>query len=125
MTTARGAMRKMVRVLSVVTFVAAVANQLFGSVTIWTGSEDLVDDDDGGGNSGGSSSSSSNVTSRMTGRRPTLILHVGPPKSGTTTLEYGLRHVRTDLEEHDGVWYGDVRHDRFARRIATSVKSCS
>jgi len=45
--------------------------------------------------------------------RPWLILHIGPPKSATTTIQHGLGVHAKKLAEEDNFWYlGQFRFDR-------------
>ncbi|KAL3915729.1 MAG: hypothetical protein SGILL_005506, partial [Bacillariaceae sp.] len=56
-------------------------------------------------------------------KKPLLLLHVGPPKSGTTTLEYGLRLFQEDMLK-DGLMYCDVRGDRACGQMSNEFKKC-
>lgn len=44
------------------------------------------------------------ISSKLDSRRPILILHVGPPKTGSTTLQCTLESLRRELVE-DGLTY--------------------
>ena len=43
-----------------------------------------------------------------TGRRPTIMFHVGTPKTGTKSLQFLLESNRTQLAEQ-GIWYPDTQ----------------
>jgi hypothetical protein len=55
--------------------------------------------------------------------KPLLLLHVGPPKSGTTTLEYQLRKFQEEMKQ-DKLFYCDVRGDSLCMGLSNEFKTC-
>lgn len=47
--------------------------------------------------------------------RPWLVLHVGPPKTGTTTIQYGLEKSALQLAKEDNVYYIGIVLNKIAR----------
>eukprot|EP00531_Pseudo-nitzschia_arenysensis_P009516 CAMPEP_0116142772 /NCGR_PEP_ID=MMETSP0329-20121206/15087_1 /TAXON_ID=697910 /ORGANISM="Pseudo-nitzschia arenysensis, Strain B593" /LENGTH=705 /DNA_ID=CAMNT_0003638031 /DNA_START=151 /DNA_END=2268 /DNA_ORIENTATION=+ len=61
-------------------------------------------------------------------KRPWLVLHVGPPKTGTTTIQDGLDILAPDLASNDNVFYvgaGTSSHTNFFRYQETKNSNSS
>lgn len=46
-----------------------------------------------------------NITKKVATSKPYFILHVGPPKTGTTTIQCGLEHRSAELAKEDSYYY--------------------
>ena len=63
-----------------------------------------------------------NTTNNLIKKR-TLILHVGPPKTGTTTVQSALKKVANHLWDHDSYFYYHKVVERKKKRTAAQAAS--